>query len=89
MIELGSKVRCKITGLEGIAVIRSEFLNGCIQYEVQPPSDKKHHFIPDSIGIDEHQLTVLMKPTAQKKKKTAKKRATGGPMRASIKMRGF
>ena len=31
-IKLGDKVRCKITGFIGIAVVRSEFLNVCIQW---------------------------------------------------------
>ena len=36
MINLGDKVKCKITGLTGTAVARCEFLNGCVQFKVQP-----------------------------------------------------
>jgi hypothetical protein len=35
-IELGSKVRDKATGFEGIATSRATFLNGCIWYDVMP-----------------------------------------------------
>ena len=34
-IKLGEKVRDTVTGFEGIAVARVEYLNGCIQYAVQ------------------------------------------------------
>lgn len=40
MIELGQKVRCKVTGLTGIATARCEYLNGCIQICVTPRSRK-------------------------------------------------
>lgn len=36
MIKLGSKVRCKITGFEGIAITRTEWLNGCVGICVKP-----------------------------------------------------
>lgn len=37
-IMLGEKVRDKITGLEGIATARVEYLNGCVQICVTPPA---------------------------------------------------
>ena len=36
MILLGQKVRDKITGFEGVAISRIEYLSGCIQYGVIP-----------------------------------------------------
>ena len=36
MIKLGSEVRHIITGFTGIATARCEYLNGCVQYCVQP-----------------------------------------------------
>lgn len=36
MIGLGSKVRDKVTGFEGIAIAKVEYLNGCIQYCIKP-----------------------------------------------------
>lgn len=35
-VALGSMVTDSITGFSGIVVARIEYLNGCIQYEVQP-----------------------------------------------------
>lgn len=34
MVKLGSKVRDTITGYEGIATARSEFLNGCVSIQI-------------------------------------------------------
>ena len=74
MITLGNKVRDKVTGMEGIAVSRVEYLNGCIQYAVQPPYKKGSAEMP-SWNIDEEQLE-----NAGKKIKVEKS-PTGGPMR--------
>ena len=35
MIQLGDRVKDKVTGFEGIAVARTEWLYGCIRIEVQ------------------------------------------------------
>ena len=35
-IKLGSKVKDNLTGFVGYAVARCEYLNGCIQYEIEP-----------------------------------------------------
>ena len=83
-IELGDKVKCKITGFEGRTVARTEFINGCIQYEVQPPYDKKTKKIPDGVGIDAQSLIVV-----EKVNKPKKKRKTGGANTTSKNMRGF
>jgi len=42
-IELGDKVRCIHTGFIGIAVARTEFINGCIQFNVLPKGDKNNN----------------------------------------------
>lgn len=78
-IELGDKVRCKHTGYTGIAVARTEFINGCTQYLIAPRWDKKSTSPPDEVGIDSQSLEVV-KP----KKKPAWKRDTGGPNRKII-----
>lgn len=38
--DLGSKLRDVVSGLEGIATGRLEYLNGCVQYLIDPPLDK-------------------------------------------------
>jgi hypothetical protein len=40
MIKLGSKVRDTITGLEGVAVGRAVYLNGCISVNIEGPINK-------------------------------------------------
>jgi hypothetical protein len=39
-IKLGQMVKDVITGLRGVAIARIEYMNGFVQYEVQPPVDK-------------------------------------------------
>lgn len=82
-IKLGDKVRCKITGFTGIAVVKSEFINGCIQWNVLPKGDKKNK-MPEDMSIDQQNLEVI-----KVKKKKVKKRDSGGPMTRGFKQRGF
>lgn len=57
-IELGKKVKDKVTGFTGIAVTKCEYLNGCIQYEVAAPVDKDGKKT-DTIWVDEVQMEVI------------------------------
>jgi len=85
MINLGTKVKDKITGLTGIVVARTEFINGCVQYEVQPHA-KKDGTVPEALGIDEQTLDII---TKKKLKIKPKKKPPGGRMSKPTKMRGF
>ena len=58
MIKLGSKVKDKVTGFMGIATARVNYLNGCIQYCIEPRVDKDGKKSKDHY-IDEGQLAVL------------------------------
>ena len=80
-IKLGDKVKDKVTGLEGIATCRTEFLNGCIQIELTPRI-KKGESIDKAIGIgiDLVQLERMGNGLNAPKKKIVKK-DTGGRMR--------
>ena len=84
-IELGEKVRDKITGIEGIATSRTEFLNGCVQYEVTRKISKKEALTVESvqgISIDEQQLEVIgRKKLRIKRAKITERSYEGGPMR--------
>ena len=58
-IKLGNKVKCTVTGFTGIAVSKVEYLNGCVQYSVEPKvkdNEKKK-----SEWIDVEQLIVVSK----------------------------
>jgi len=74
MINLGDKVRDKVTGFTGIAVVRSTYLNGCDRICIQPEV-KKDGIMPDEKYFDEPQLEVVGKPKVKQKSK----RTTGGP----------
>ncbi len=73
-IKLGTKVRDKITGFEGIAYSRVEYLNGCIQYGVKPKVGDNNK-MPDSEYIDESQLEII------EEEKLSSKKTVGGIMK--------
>lgn len=70
---LGKKVKDIVTGFEGIATGRCEYLNGCIQYRVEPPMKADGTTIIDK-WIDHGQLEVTGDGV------TVAKRDTGGPV---------
>lgn len=73
MIVLGSKVRDKVTGYTGIAVARTEWLNGCVRISVQGKAAKGK--LPDDTHwVDIEQVEVISKPAMKKAK------PSGGPM---------
>ncbi len=57
-IKLGMRVQDKVSGLEGIAVCKAEYLNGCVQYEVKPLVNEKGEMVKGE-WIDEVQLEVV------------------------------
>jgi hypothetical protein len=71
-INLGQKVKDRITGMEGIATGRSEYLNGCIRILVQPQALKDGVSV-EAQWVDEPQL-VIVEDTAVEQAKP-----TGGP----------
>jgi hypothetical protein len=72
-IELGNLVKDKVSGISGIAVSRTEFLNGCVRYSLQPKPAKKDGSMPAELWFDEKQLEVVGKGVAIQMKRT------GGP----------
>ncbi len=97
-VELGQEVRCKITGFKGIAVARTEFINGCVQYNVAPKWDKAKANNPmeQEISIDETSLELVNREVRfkygtedGKPKKKIRKKETGGPTRLPFKQRGY
>ena len=71
-IQLGDKIRDKVSGLTGIATGRIEYLNGCIQYGITPQA--KDGKTADTCYFDERQIEVVKKLAVVVEKKT-----TGGP----------
>lgn len=72
-IKLGDKVKCRITGLIGIATSRHEYINGCVRYAVQTPIDKDGK-MPDAVMCDVQQLDVIKRAAV-----TVDRDNTGGP----------
>lgn len=73
-VELGDEVEDLVSGMRGIVVARTEWLNGCLRATIQAPmgEDKK---LPSAESFDHEQLNVI---TAKKVK--AKVPETNGPM---------
>lgn len=60
-IKLGQKVRDTLTGLEGTAISRTEWLYGCVRVAVQCEGGKDG--LPfDAFVVDEPQLEVVKPP---------------------------
>lgn len=57
-ITLGSKVKCRITGYEGIVIGRSQWLHGCNTYTVKSKELREGKPI-DSVHFDEAALDVV------------------------------
>lgn len=55
-LRLGQELRDRVSGLVGIAVARVEYLNGCVQFCIQPPAEKGTR--PDGVYVDQQQLEV-------------------------------
>lgn len=79
-IALKSKVKDRVTGFVGIAVSRTEYMNGCIRYGVQASVQKKDNDkLPETYYFDEDQLDVIGDRLV---KKPEKKKPTGGDRKA-------
>ena len=74
-IELGDLVREKITGLEGIAIAKTEWLNGCVRFSVQGRVLDKEGKVPDPQCFDIQQIALVQKQAFYQKAKPR-----GGPM---------
>jgi len=79
MIELGNKVRDNITGFEGIVVARTEWINGCIRFHVQPEKLTKDGKIIDDEWFDAQRLVVVSKAKPKVSKDSVAK--AGGPQK--------
>jgi len=60
IIELGDKVKCIYTGFTGVTVAKIEFINGCVQFSVQPKVDKDGKY-PEEMNIDNSSLIIIKK----------------------------
>lgn len=87
-IKLGQEVKDGVTGFKGIAVSRTEFLQGCCRIEVQPKVDKDGQL--QELGtFDEPQLEVIGRGVLVEvaRKKTGGPHSGHNPERPSINRR--
>ncbi len=84
-VKLGDKVRDDVSGVEGIAVGVTTWINGCRRIILQPQAPDKKSKIPDSISIDEPTSTVVKSGvvkgmnTGDSKEDVKRNLRTGGP----------
>jgi len=74
----GSVVKCKLTGFVGTIVAKTQFINGCIQYEVLPKEVDKDGKYPEAVSIDEQSLEKV-----RVRRVNVKSTKTGGPTRVA------
>jgi hypothetical protein len=72
-MQLGQKVRDSISGFEGIAIAKSEYLHGCVRWGVSATELRDGKPI-DAQWFDEGQLEVVADTNHMGKRET-----TGGP----------
>ena len=68
-IKLGQRVKDKISGFEGIAVCRTEWLYGCVRYGLQSDKLKEDGTLTEIQSFDEPQLELMKEQVKNKKKK--------------------
>lgn len=78
--ELGATVRCRITGLTGILMSRTEHLFGCKTYTMQPNTIKDGE-PAKAQWFDEGKLETIAPPTKEllARRVEATARSPGGP----------
>lgn len=76
-IELGDEVKDLVSGFKGIAVARTEFLNGCVRLSIAPPidSDGKH---VDERWFDQEQIDLIQRGKVKRKPAEPQIKTTGG-----------
>lgn len=79
MIELGSRVRDKISGYEGIATARSTFVNGCVSICIEGPLARGSTGVSvrDELWFDEQRIECIGSDLFEPEPSTA---TAGGPM---------
>lgn len=68
------RVRCNVTGFEGVITAYSEYLTGCEQYCVKPAKLDKDGKMFDGVWIDQDRLDLVKNGAAKEPVKR-----TGGP----------
>ena len=85
IIEMGSKVRDKLSGIEGVIIGRLQWIYGCNRYFVQPFGSKDGEPFKN-FNVDENQIEVIETPNPvlfadpHANRKLSEESAPGGPL---------
>jgi len=80
-VKLGDLAKDSITGFKGVAIARTEYLNGCERIALQPEKLSKDGLPIEDRYFDEPQV-ILVKPKSKPKAKPV-----GGPREKSVRRR--
>lgn len=58
-LKLGQTLRDRASGFTGIAVSRFDFLNGNVQYSLQPKAPEDATALPEAVSFDVQQLEIV------------------------------
>lgn len=58
-LNLGDKVKDRISGFSGIVTARLEYLNGCLRMQVSPDKVDKEGKVPEGYIFDVEQLDLV------------------------------
>jgi len=56
---LGDKLRDRVTGVEGTVISRTQYLNGCVRYGLQPEGAKPDGAALEASWVDEAQAAYV------------------------------
>ena len=65
-LKLGVTARDKITGFNGVAIGKAEYLTGCDQYLIQPKTKPSKGNYEEGVWLDEARLEVTGKGVSAK-----------------------
>ncbi len=83
-IKLGDQVQDLVSGYKGIAVMRTKFLNGCVQYTVAGKVKAGSKLNEEEIAIDQNSLKVIKRkvvPSCEYEDDEEESESNGGPNR--------
>lgn len=76
--ELGQKVKDIVTDFTGVVVARTEYLNKCVRYGIQP-TELKEGVPADWVYLDEGQLEAVADDTDEVRQVYKNSKSSGGP----------
>jgi len=86
MIEMGVKVKDKVTGFTGCIIARHIYITGCDVYSVSPGKMLANGDLPQVYDFDEGRLDILK--GGRINPETLQVKASGGPHEQGVRVKG-